>query len=406
MPIMRITDRITQVGADDPGLHYFDCLMPTPHGTTYNSFLVDGDEKSALIDPVQEDTVDQLLANLQELEVKHLEYIFCLHAEQDHSGAAAILLDRYPRSQIVATAKVAEFLGIHLHIPQDRILIVKEGDKIDLGGVSLECMPVPFAHWPDNTMYWLAEECVLFSSDLFGSHYAPDIPSKPDEAIRLHESRTYYAEIMMPFRSHVNRYVDKVRALDPAIICAAHGPVWFNPETILCEYERMGSDKTSRDVLIAYVTMHGSTGKMVKLLAETLTDQGIKVNLVNLGSDKHDFRVPVGMVLAESVLAGALIMASPTVLGGAHPLAAAMTMLVGGLNPPIRYFGIVGSYGWGSQMEKQLGDLMARHKAERLETLLVRGLPTKEDQDKIRVYASELADKLKAIPQEEVLEDC
>ena len=145
---------------------------------------------------------------------------------------------------------------------------------------------------------------------------------------------------------------------------------------------------------------------MVKLMAETLTDQGIKVNLVNLGSDKHDFRVPVGMVLAESVLAGALIMASPTVLGGAHPLAAAMTMLVGGLNPPIRYFGIVGSYGWGSQMEKQLGDLMARHKAERLETLLVKGLPTKEDEDKIRVYASELADKLKAIPQEEVLEDC
>ena len=185
MPLMRITDRITQVGADDPGLHYFDCLMPTPYGTTYNSFLVDGDEKSALIDPVQEDTVDQLLANLQELEGKHLEYIFCLHAEQDHSGAAAILLDRYPRSQIVATAKVAEFLGIHLHIPQERILIVKEGDKIDLGGVSLECMPVPFAHWPDYTMYWMAEECVLFSSALFGRHYAPDIPSKPDEAIRL-----------------------------------------------------------------------------------------------------------------------------------------------------------------------------------------------------------------------------
>ena len=404
MPILKVTDRITQVGADDPGLHYFDCLMPTPYGTTYNSFLIEGDEKTALIDPVQEDKVDQLLSNLQALEVKDLEYIFCLHAEQDHSGATAILLDRYPRSQVVATAKVAEFLGIHLHIPKERIMIVKEGDKVDLGGVTLECMPVPFAHWPDNTMYWMAEECVLFSSDLFGSHYAPQVATKPDEAIRLLESRTYYSEIMMPFRSHVNRYVGKVKALDPAIICAAHGPVWFKPETILAEYERMGSDKTSRDVLIAYISMHGSTAKMVQLMAETLTDQGIEVKLVNLGSDKHDFRVPVGQVLVESVLAGALILASPTVLGGAHPLAAAMTMLIGGLNPPLRYFGIVGSYGWGSQMEKQLTDLMGRHKADRLDSLLIKGLPTREDEEKIKAYALDLADKMKALPPEEVLD--
>lgn len=406
MAIQRVTDRISQVGAADPGLHFFDCLMPTPYGTTYNSYLVDGDEKSALIDPVQEDTVDQLLSNLQELGVKHLEYIFCLHAEQDHAGAAGILLDRFPQAQIVATAKVAEFLGIHLHIPQDRIMVVKEGDKVDLGGVTLECIPTPFAHWPDNTFYWMAEECVLFSSDLFGSHYAPDIPSKPDEAIRLHESRTYYAEIMMPFRSHVNRYVEKVRALDPAIICAAHGPVWFEPETILCEYERMGSDKTTRDVLLAYISMHGSTRIMVDIMAEALTEEGLKVTLVDLGTDKADFRVPVGQVLAESVLAGALVMASPTVLGGAHPLAAAMTMLIGGLNPPLRYFGIAGSYGWGSQMEKQLSGLMGNHKAERLETLLVKGLPTPEDKEKIRAWALDLAAKLKALPEEEVLKDC
>ncbi|HZK29274.1 MAG TPA: FprA family A-type flavoprotein [Clostridia bacterium] len=406
MTIQMITDRVTQVGAIDPKLQYFDCLMPTPYGTTYNSFLVEGDEKVALIDLVQEDTVDQLLMNLREKGVEHLDYIVCLHAEQDHSGAANILLGRFPKAKIVGTDKVAEFLEALLHIPKDDIMIVAEGDKLDLGGVTLECVPIPFAHWPDNTMYWMAEECLLFSSDLYGSHYSPDIPTKPDEAIRLHESRTYFSEIMMPFRSHVTRYVEKTRQLDPAIICAAHGPVWFEPETILCEYERMVSDKVLRNTVIAYITMHGSTGKLVKLIAEVLSDEGIEVTLVDLGSAKHDLRVPIGMVLTESVFAGALILASPAVLGGAHPLAAAMTMLIGGLNPPIHYFGIVGSYGWGSQMVKQLEGLMGRHKAERLDPLLIHGLPTKEDEEIIRAYAVDLAQRLKALPEEAILQDC
>jgi len=403
MTIQKVTGRVTQVGSIDPGLLFFDCLMPTPYGTTYNSFLVQGDEKTALIDPVQEDTADQLLHNLQEMGVKKLDYIFSLHAEQDHSGAARILLDRYPEAKIVATAKVADFLGVLLHISQEDMVVVAKGDQIDLGGVTLECMPIPFAHWPDNTMYWMPQERVLFPSDLFGSHYTPDVPDKPDETIRIEQSRTYFSEIMMPFRTHVKGYVEQVRALDPAIICAAHGPVWFEPDTILSEYERMVSDKTTRDVLIAYVSMHGSTGRMVRLLARVLADEGIGVKLVDLGSARHDLRVPIGMVLTETVFAGALILASPAVLGGAHPLVAAMTMLIGGINPPLKYIGIAGSYGWGSQMVKQLEGLLGKHKAERLEPLLVRGLPLKEDEEAIKAYALELAARMKALPEEDVL---
>ncbi len=403
MTLQKITERVTQVGSMDPGLQFFDCLMPTPYGTTYNSFLVRGDEKTALIDPVQENTADQLLLNLQEMGVSKLDYIFSLHAEQDHAGAVRILLDRYPEAKIVAGAKVAEFLGVLLHVSLEDVMLVKEGDKIDLGGVTLECLPIPFAHWPDNTMFWMAEERVLFPSDLFGSHYSPDIPGRPDEAVRIEQSRTYFAEIMMPFRSHVKGYVEKVRALDPAIICAAHGPVWFEPDTILSEYERMVSDKTTRDVLIAYVSMHGSTGKMVRLLAKTLREEGVGVKLVDLGNARHDLRVPIGMVLTETVFAGALILASPAVLGGAHPLVAAMTMLIGGINPPVKLIGIAGSYGWGSQMVKQLEGLLGNHKAQRLEPLLVRGLPTKEDEEAIKAYALELATRMKALPDQEVL---
>ncbi len=403
MSVEKVTERVYQVGAIDPGLMFFDRLMPTAYGTTYNSFLIRGDEKTALIDLVQEDTVDQLLLNLQKMDVTHIDYIFSLHAEQDHSGSAAILLDRFPEARIVAVEKVAEFLEVLLHLPREDMMIVKAGDKVDLGGVSLECVPIPFAHWPDNTMYWLAEDRILFSSDLFGSHYVPDIPEYPVDAIRIQEARTYFSEIMMPFRSHVKKYTAKAWELDPAILCAAHGPVWYKPDLILSEYERMVSDKTTRDVVIAYVSMHGSTGKMVRLLAKTLSDEGIKVRTVDLGTAKDDLRVPIGKVLTETIYAGALLMASPAVLGGAHPLAAAMTMLIGGINPPIRYFGIVGSYGWGSQMVKQLEGLMGNHKARHLEPLLVKGLPREEDEEAIRTYARELARTMKALPDDEVL---
>ncbi len=114
-------------------------------------------------DPQGSNAIEQLFEHLDTLKVKHLEYIVCLHAEQDHSGGAPMLLQRYPKAVIVAPQKVADFLESHLHLPKDKMKIVEAGDTIELGGVSLECIPVPFAHWPDNTMYWLADEYLLFS---------------------------------------------------------------------------------------------------------------------------------------------------------------------------------------------------------------------------------------------------
>ncbi|MGI6507444.1 MAG: FprA family A-type flavoprotein [Saccharofermentanales bacterium] len=403
--IQRISDRVSQVGALDPRLPYFDALMPTPYGTTYNSYFVRGDEKTALIDPVQEDTVDQLLQNLKGLQVDKLDYIFCLHTEQDHAGAIPVLRDIFPDAQLVGTARVAELMEYHFHIPRDTFKIVAEGDSIELGGVSLICMPIPFAHWPDNTMFWVPEERVLFSSDLFGSHYSPAIPNCPDEDIWLLETRAYFSEIMMPTRNHVARYTAKVRELDPKYICASHGPVWRDPSIVLDAYEEMVSDKVRRDVVIAYVSMHGSTARMVDVVADELCAAGIRVALFDLGDPNRDLRTLVGSVVTETVNAGSLLLASPTVLGGPHPAVAAMALLTNAFNPAIRYLGLLGSYGWGTQIEKQVSGLTARVKAERLESVLVRGLPTEEDEASLRRYARNLADLLKAIPDAEVVGD-
>ena len=402
--MQKISDRVFQVGAPDPRLPYFDALMPTPYGTTYNSYLIRGDEKTALIDPVQGDKADQLLQNLKELQIDKLDYIFCLHTEQDHAGAILVLCDVFPDAQLVGTARVAELMEYHFHIPRETFLVIAEGDSIDLGGVTLVCMPIPFAHWPDNTMFWMPEERMLFSSDLFGSHYAPDVPNFPDKEIWLLETRAYFSEIMMPTRQHVARYVAKVKELDPKRICSSHGPIWEDPAIVLNEYELMVSDKVRRDVVIAYVSMHGSTARMVDVVADELCAAGIRVALYDLGDPNRDLRTLVGSVVTETVNAGSLLLASPTVLGGPHPAVAATALLINAFNPAIRYFGLFGSYGWCSQIEKQVSGLTARVKAERLESVLVRGLPTEEDYEPLRRYARELAERLNAIPDEEIVE--
>lgn len=401
--IQKISDRVFQVGALDPRLPYFDALMPTPYGTTYNSYLVRGEDKVALIDPVQGDKFEQLLQNLKELCINELDYIICLHTEQDHAGAILMLRDVFPNAQLVGTARVAELMEYHFHIPRESFFVVAEGDTIELGSMTLVCMPIPFAHWPDNTMFWMPEERILFSSDLFGSHYSPDIPNCPDEAIWLLETRAYFSEIMMPTRNHVARYVAKVRALDPKSICASHGPVWYNPSIVLNEYELMVSDKVRRDVVIAYVSMHGSTERMIDVVADELCAAGIRVALYDLGDPNRDLRTLVGSVVTETVNAGSLLLASPTVLGGPHPAVAAMALLVNAFNPSIRYLGLLGSYGWGTQIEKQVNGLTARVKAERLDSVLVRGLPTKEAEASLRQYARDLAERLKSIPDEDVI---
>ena len=402
--IQRISDRVSQVGALDPRLPYFDALMPTPYGTTYNSYCVRGDEKTALIDPVQEDTVDQLLQNLKGLQVDKLDYIFCLHTEQDHAGAIPILREVFSMLSS-SERRVAELMEYHFHIPRETFKIVAEGDSIELGGVSLVCMPIPFCALAGQHDVLMPEERILFSSDLFGSHYSPAVPNCPDEEIWLLEMRAYFSEIMMPTRNHVARYTAKVRELDPKCICASHGPVWRDPSIVLDAYEEMVSDKVRRDVVIAYVSMHGSTARMVDIVADELCAAGIRVVLYDLGDPNRDLRTLVGSVVTETVNAGALLLASPTVLGGPHPAVAAMALLTNAFNPAIRYLGLLGSYGWGTQIEKQVSGLTARVKAERLESCLVRGLPTEDNEVSLRRYARNLADLLKAIPDDEVIGD-
>ena len=393
--MIKITDRIWEVGAAHPDLAYFDCLMPTPFGTTYNAYLIKGDDKTCLIDTVEPEYASVLLDNLAELGVERLDYLICLHTEQDHSGSYNDVRRRYPDVQILGNAKTCELMVAHHTLSEDEIGLIKPDDRLELGGATLRFIMTPFAHWPDNYMAYLEEEEILFSTDLFGSHYAADDPANPDETTQINEAKTYYAEIMMPFRPQLAKYTASVRALAPRMIAPAHGPIWHQPERILDKYERWTSNAVVDRVVIPFVSMHGSTRLMVERLAQRLASYGLKVTCYDLGSERC-LRQTCGELLHDLVNAAALVVATPTVLGGAHPNILYVAALASALRPKTAFFGLIGSYGWGTQVEKQVTALTSGIRAECLPSVLIKGKPDSSDHEKIDTFADELAEKIKA----------
>lgn len=398
MSVLAIADQIFEVGAAHPERRLFDCLMPTPHGTTYNSYLIIGRDKTALIDAVDPEKIDVLLRNLREAGVDRIDYLINLHTEQDHSGGNHAVLKHYPMAQVVATAKVRELMSTHIHLAEDRVKVVAEGEKLDLGGRTLMFTMIPFAHWPDNTMVWLEEDRILFSSDLFGSHYStPKAFSTSSSELQL-AAKSYYSEIMMPFRPQIAKYTARVRELNPRYIAPAHGPVWYDPDLILKKYEKWVADGVKKLVTIPFVSMHDSTRVMVDELTIKLSMRGISVVCHDLGATPESLSIETGHFVNDLVDAAAVIFASPTVLGGPHPGVAYAALIANAMRPKVRYLGLIGSYGWGSKMVDILNGMTAGIKAERLEPFQVKGLPNEADLVHLAEYAADLADKILAIP--------
>jgi flavorubredoxin len=207
---------------------------------------------------------------------------------------------------------------------------------------------------------------------------------------RVYESaKRYYAEIMMPFRGPIVKNLEKIKNLDIKIIAPSHGQVYNEPEFIIDAYKQWISDEVENKVIVAYVSMHGSTKKMVEYLVDALIKRSIGVKQFNL------IGVDIGKLAIEMVDAAGIILASPTVLSGAHPAAAQAAFLVNALRPKTKYLAVIGSFGWGGRMVEQLKGLLSNSSAEILEPVIAKGEPKSEDLQKLDKLAEEIAKRHK-----------
>lgn len=366
----KVTDCVSWVGVTDWDRRLFDSLIPLPDGTTYNAYLVRGSEKTALLDTVDPDFSETLLAALDS--VARLDYIVSHHAEQDHSGTIPLVLSRFPEARVVVTAKAKGLLMDLMPIAEERFIVVNDGDTLSLGDKTLRFIHTPWVHWPETMVTYLAEDKVLFSCDFFGSHIAASELFVRDQC-RVHEAaKRYFAEIMMPFRSVIANNLEKLADCDIAMIAPSHGQIYGEPTWIMESYREWVSAPPKNLVTLPFVSMHGSTRIMVDHLAEALSGRGVEVELYNLAV------TDIGKLAMSLVDAGSVVLGVPTVLAGPHPLAAYAAFLANALRPKARFLSIVGSYGWGGKTVETLAGMIPNLKVEVLDPVLCKGVPRQE----------------------------
>ncbi|MCF7837749.1 MAG: FprA family A-type flavoprotein [Candidatus Marinimicrobia bacterium] len=361
----------------------FDALIPLPDGTSYNAYLVRGQDATALIDSADPALTAELMEQLRG--VDHVDYLVSQHAEQDHSGALPVLAEKYPAAKVICNRKARDMLVSHLHLAEDRIQLVADGETLPLGGKTLTFIYTPWVHWPETFCTYVPEDKLLFSCDFFGSHLATTDLFVTDQALVYEAAKRYYAEIMMPFRKTIVNNLAKVAELDFDMIAPSHGPVYDQPGFILEAYRDWTAPQMKNEVVLPYASMHGSTAMMAKHLIDALARQGITVHAFDLTV------TDIGKLAIALVDAATLVVGTPTVHVGPHPAVYYAAHLANLLRPKLKYAAIIGSYGWSSKAIEQIAGLIPNLSVEVVGTVLHKGLPDAATRGQLDALAAGIA---------------
>lgn len=386
-----ILNNIFYCGLNHRERRLFDQLIPLPVGTTYNSYLIKGSEKTAIIDTMYPPKADEYIEKLEKAGIEKVDYIVANHGEQDHSGALPKMVKKYPEAKILTNPKCKEIIQLMLHIEDKKFQVVANDEEISLGDKTLKFIHAPWVHWPDTMFTYIPEDKIIFTCDFLGSHlpfenlYAEETPEV------LKAAKRYYAEIMMPFRTHCQKYVQTLKGMDIDMVLTSHGPIYKNPEFILDAYEDWTSDNCKNEVIIPYVSMYESTKEMVDYMSEKLSDKGLTVKPFNIVEED------LGELAMELVDACTVVFGTSMVLAGPHPAAVTAAYIAGVLRPKTKFISFIGSYGWGGVLAEKLEQLLSNVKAEKLEPVIIKGKPRQEDFEKLDVLVEEIYQKHKGL---------
>ncbi|PIU18866.1 MAG: MBL fold hydrolase [Elusimicrobia bacterium CG08_land_8_20_14_0_20_44_26] len=387
MPIMEIKPNIFAVGTIDWDRRLFDELIPLPDGTSYNSYLIKGSEKIALIDTVDPIKEDELVDNLKKSNINKINYVISNHAEQDHSGGLPKILSAYPDAKVVTNPKCKDILMDLLLIPEDKFITIQNGETLSLGDKTLEFIIAPWVHWPETMLTYLREDKILFPCDLFGSHLATSELYVTDECKIYQSAKRYYAEIMMPFRTNIKKHIEKLNNYEIEIIAPSHGPVYNKSEFIMNAYKDWTSDNVKNEVILPFVSMHNSTRKMVDYFISALIKRNITVKPFNLA------KTDIGELAMSLVDASTIVIGSPTVLTGPHPQVLYAVYLANALRPKLKYASVIGSYSWGGRMLDIIKSMITNLKVELIEPVMIKGYPKEDDFKLLDKLADEILKK-------------
>lgn len=398
MKSLELKKDIYWVGALDPDLRIFDVIMHTPYGTTYNSYVVKGSEKTAVIETVKVEFFDQYLERLKSLDVDitKIDYIVVNHTEPDHAGSVSKLLDLSKNAKIVGSAAALKFMKKIANRDFESIT-VKDGSTLSLGNKTLKFFSVPFLHWPDSIYTYLEEDNLLFTCDSFGSHYCNPYmfnDLNPSQIQYMEALRYYFDCIMGPFKPYVLKAVDKIKELELDMICTGHGPILReNPRRIVELYRQWSTPEQRNNekckVTISYVSAYGYTRQIAREIAEGIHSTGdFDVTLFDV--IQHDRN----MIVREIEQSDGVLFGSPTINSDMlEPIRDLLTKL----NPLVHGGKIAagfGSYGWSGEAVPNIENRLKELRMKIQPGLKIIFKPSEEDMKQARSFGEEFGKRV------------
>ena len=340
MSHVEITEQIKYIGADDKTLDLFESQYLIPNGVSYNSYLI-LDEKIAVMDTVDMRATGEWLRNMdRELQGKEPDYLIVSHMEPDHAANIKRAADKFPQAQLVLSAKAKAMLPQFFDIAhlEERCLVVKEGDTLELGTHKLHFVMAPMVHWPEVMVEYEETEKILFSADGFGKFGALSAEEEWTD-----EARRYFINIVGKYGVQVQTLLKKAAALDIQTICPLHGPVLKeNLGFYIGKYLTWSSYEPEEDgVLVACASIHGNTKAAAEKMVEVLRANGAsKVVFMDLTRDD------MAEAVADAFRYGKIILAAASYDAGVFPPMEDFLHRLAHKNLQKRTFGLIENGSW------------------------------------------------------------
>lgn len=399
MKTERISERIHYVGVNDRTTHRFEGMWPLPMGVSYNSYLIEGSEKCAIVDGVEVSHSLQLVDHVNALlGGRKPDYLIINHMEPDHSGAIRILRNVYPDLVIVGNAQTLSMVK-GFYGEESGTLAVKDGDILSLGPeTTLQFALTPMVHWPETMMTYLREEQTLFSGDGFGCFGALNgavIDNEMDTERYFPEMVRYYSNIVGKYGTFVQRALKKLAGIEISTICPTHGPVWRSEiAKVVGLYDTLSRyEPLDNGVTIVYGSMYGNTELMAETAADALADAGIKeISVLNASVTDLSY------IIADIFRHRGLVIASPTYSNTLFPPITAVMEAISIRGIQNREILTIGSHTWAHQAVYEMGRHLTDAKLTTItDPVIVKQAPDSDTLAQIRAAATLLAQKLKEV---------
>ena len=385
-----ICNNIFYCGYRDKERQVFDQLVPLTQGTSYNSYLIKGSDKTALIDTMYAKFADEYIKSIVDAGVS-VDVIVSNHAEPDHSGAIPKLLEVFPKAKVFCSEKCADNLENMLHVNRSKIEVVKDGSTLSLGDKTLQFIMAPWVHWPDTMFTYCVEDNALFTCDFFGAHYTnfAIFADKSQDLVKAAER--YYAEIMMPFRTFCVKYLSKVLQMNVDLILPSHGPIYKGAKDvkfITDLYAKWTSPDVANKVIVAYISMYNSSKCMSEYVAKKLEESGVEVVLVDISESDE------GEIAEQLIDAAGIVFGTSMVLAGPHPKTPYVAMLANILRAKIKFYAVIGSFGWGGNLSGVVDSAFCIIKPKKLDDVIVKGMPRQSDYARLDELCEKILNEL------------